>query len=317
MVGAALEIREDAAERIPMCVCVCVCVCVCRTQLDPRTHHSNRNNNSYLVFEHFLCVPLCFKHIVSVCLLYLPDNPGMQATVAPILQIEKLRPLLRLTHLTGGGTRTWASILQRCVAFCYPRRAPPALTVQISWQAKALRSPAAESPCPFLDPGVPKWSPHRSAALALPGECFGKCCSRNVGGEKKPPWLLFDFGRETDVPSKSHFSQNFPSLWTTTRVAVSGRHVRGAHPSPMPPRCECDDARAARHATRLLHPAADRHHSAGVPAGRPVPTLPGPRLLLGSARAVSGQQGEGAAPGGEGPSPPRIHAWSLPGLCSL
>ena len=77
--------------------------------------------------------------------------------------------------------------------------------------------------------------PHyRSAALALPGECFGKCCSRNsVGGWKT--WLLFDFGRETDVPSKSHFSQNFPSLWTTTRVAVSGRRVHGTHPSLCPP----------------------------------------------------------------------------------
>ena len=84
----------------------------------------------------------------------------MQATVAPILQIEKLRPLLRLTHLAGGGTRTWASILQRCVAFCYPRRAPPALTVQISWQAKALRSPAAESPlAPSLTLGFPNGPP--------------------------------------------------------------------------------------------------------------------------------------------------------------
>ena len=57
MVSAALEIWEDAAERIP--------VCVCRIQLDPRTHHKNSSSNSYRVFEHFLCVLLCFKHFVS------------------------------------------------------------------------------------------------------------------------------------------------------------------------------------------------------------------------------------------------------------
>lgn len=84
----------------------------------------------------------------------------MQAAVAPILQIEKLRPLLRLTHLEGGGTRTWASILQCCVAFCYPWRALPALTVQIYWQAKALRSLAAESPLALsLTLGFPNGPP--------------------------------------------------------------------------------------------------------------------------------------------------------------
>lgn len=101
---------------------------------------------------------------------------------------------------------------------------------QIYWQAKALRSPAADS----LTLGFPNGSPLSFGSIGFAWRVLREMLLQEFSrGEKT--WLLFDFGRETDVPSKSHFSQNFPSLWTTTRVAVSGRHVHGTHPSLCPP----------------------------------------------------------------------------------